>query len=324
MAVGLDHSETFNPVRAYLLSVANPAAKQPVRGVMRIWPLHLVLVGAIILVAGLFVAGCSPLGLYNGLTPADAGSARVGTDIAYGDHPRQRLDIYTPDAAAKPAPVVVIFYGGSWNSGRKEDYAFLGRAIAARGFVAVIADYRLVPHVRFPAFLDDGARAIAWAQAHAREYNGDPGRIFLLGHSAGAYNAAMIALDGRYLHGAGSSTSAIRAVAALAGPYDFLPLDVASTIAAFGQANDLAQTQPINFVTRPAPPMLLATGDADTTVKPRNTRALAEKLRAAGAEVVVRTYPGVGHVGILLALSRPLRGKAPVLDDVAAFFDAHR
>ena len=291
---------------------------------MRIWPLSLILIGAAVLVAGLLVGGCSPLALYNTVAPADAGSARAGTDIAYGEHPRQRLDVYAPSTRPGAAPVVVIFYGGSWNSGRKEDYAFLGRAIAARGFVAVIADYRLVPEVRFPAFLDDGARAVAWAHANARKFGGDPDRLFLLGHSAGAYNAAMIALDGRYLRAAGAGPEIVRGVAGLAGPYDFLPLDAASTIAAFGQAPDLGQTQPVNFVTRSAPPMLLATGADDTTVKPRNTRALAAKLRAAGAEVTERTYKGVGHVGVMLALSVPFRGKATVLDDVAAFFDSHR
>ena len=260
------------------------------------------------------------LSLYNAIVPVESGWKSAASDIAYGPVPRQNLDVYTPEPRKTAAPVVVIFYGGSWNSGRKEDYAFLGKTFAARGYVTIIADYRLVPEVRFPAFLQDGAKAIAWTREHAREYGGDPGRIFLLGHSAGAYNAAMLALDGRYLRAEGLAVETIRGVAALAGPFDFLPLDVDSTVAAFGRARDPAETQPVNFVSRSAPAMFLATGEDDTTVKPRNTAALAAKLQAAGRPATVRTYPGVGHIGIMLALSQPFRNRAPVLNDVIAFF----
>lgn len=185
--------------------------------------------------------------------------------------------------------------------------------------MTVIADYRLVPDVRFPAFLEDGARAVLWAHQNAAQFGGDSGRLFLLGHSAGAYNAVMITLDGRYLSSTGSSPAIIKGVAALAGPYDFLPLDVSSTREAFGRTNDLSLTQPINYVSRSAPAMFLATGADDTTVKPRNTKALAEKLSSAGAPATLKIYPGLGHVDILLALSIPLRNRAPVLDDIAQF-----
>ena len=186
----------------------------------------------------------------------------------------------------------------------------------------MVIDYRLVPEVRFPAFLDDSARAAVWARANAARYGADPGRLFLLGHSAGAYNAVMIALDPSYLKALGSSPAIIAGVAALAGPYDFLPLDVRSTREAFGQAKDLRLTQPVTFASNTSPRMFLATGTDDTTVFPRNTTALAEKLRRAGNPVEVRTYPGVGHVEIMLALSVALRSKAPVLDDVVHFMTA--
>ena len=277
-----------------------------------------------LLLAVLLAAGCAPLTIYNALAPADFGGALVRADIAYGDHARQKLDVYAPEAGKSAAPIVVVFYGGSWNSGSKADYAFLGKALAAKGFVTVIADYRLVPEVRFPAFLDDCARATLWAHKNARQFGGDPGRLFLLGHSAGAYNAVMVALDGRFLRALGSDSSIIRGVAALAGPYDFLPLDADVAIAAFGREKDLNATQPINFASHAAPAMLLATGDDDTTVYPRNTYSLADKLKRFGAPVVVRSYAGVGHVEILLALSLPFRAKAPVLDDVASFINGRR
>lgn len=272
-----------------------------------------------VMCAAVCLGGCSPLTAYNALAPADLGGHLATSDIAYGQDPRQRLDVYVPSAPVTAAPVAVVFYGGSWNSGRKEDYAFLGKALAARGIVTIVADYRLVPQVRFPAFLDDGASVVVWAHHNAQKFGGDPGRLFLVGHSAGAYNAVMIALDRRYLGHLGSSPAIIKGVAALAGPYDFLPLDVDSTLAAFGKASDLAATQPVNFVSREAPAMLLATGADDTTVYPRNSHQLADRLTRAGAKVIVRSYPGVGHVGILLALSVPFRGQAPVLDDVTRF-----
>ncbi len=273
----------------------------------------------LLLAAGLAI-GCAPLTAYNTLLPADRGSITAARDVAYGAHPRQRLDVYVPDERPPNAPVVVFFYGGSWNSGSKDDYAFVGKALATRGFVVVVADYRLVPDVYFPDFLIDCANAVAWTHANAAKFGGRPDRIFLLGHSAGAYNAAMIGLDDQYLRASGLSQSSIRGVAALAGPFDFLPLDVQSTRDAFGRTKILSTTQPISFASKSAPPFFLATGDADDTVKPRNTQKLAALLRSAGAAVTVRTYPDIGHVGILLTLSVALRSRAAVLDDIVAFY----
>jgi acetyl esterase/lipase len=275
--------------------------------------------GFALLGSAVLLAACAPLSAYNALTPADTGAAVAERSIAYGAHPRQKLDVYVPSGSAGGRPIAVVFYGGSWNSGHKEDYAFLGKALASRGIVAVVADYRLVPEVRFPDFVEDGAIAVLWAHKNAARFSADPNRLFLFGHSAGAYNAAMIALDPRYLARLGSSRSIVKGVAALAGPYDFLPLDKDVAIEAFGRTANLASTQPINFVSRDAPAMLLVTGTDDTTVFPRNTFALADKLKGNGAPVTVRTYPGIGHVGILLAMSVALRGRAPVLDDVSDF-----
>ena len=278
------------------------------------WIAGLALLGSAVL-----IAACAPLSAYNALTPADAGTILAERSIAYGAHPRQKLDVYVPSGPAGARPIAVVFYGGSWNSGHKEDYAFLGKALASRGIVAVVADYRIVPEVRFPEFVDDGAIAVLWAHTHAARFGADPNKLFLFGHSAGAYNASMIALDPHFLARLGSSRAIIKGVAALAGPYDFLPLDKDVAIEAFGRTANLASTQPINFVSRDAPAMLLVTGTDDTTVFPRNTFALADQLKRAGAPVTVRTYPGVGHVGILLAMSVTFRGRAPVLDDVTEF-----
>ena len=266
--------------------------------------------------AGLSAAAgaCSPLTALNAVMPADAGSHRVAQGVAYGDGERRRLDVYAPAQRAGRAPVMVFFYGGSWNNGSKDDYSFVGHAFASRGFVTVIPDYRLVPEVRFPAFVDDCADAVAWAARHSGDYGGDGGSLHLCGHSAGAYNAVMLGLDGRFLRRAGAR--APRSVAGLAGPYDFLPLDGRVTRAAFGAYPRAAETQPISFARAGAPRMFLATGDQDTTVLPRHTAELARRLLAAGSPVTTRTYPGVGHPGLVLALGTGFRRNAPVLDDV--------
>ncbi|MFL6846632.1 MAG: alpha/beta hydrolase [Allosphingosinicella sp.] len=277
--------------------------------------LLLAALAALLLVIGL-AAMIDPLRSFNALMPKDWGSARVATGLAYGPGERQTLDVYAPRTAGGPRPVIVFFYGGAWDSGRRRDYAFAGRALAARGFVVVVPDYRLVPEVRYPEFLRDGAAAVRWTRANAGRFGGDGERIVLAGHSAGAYNAAMLALDPAWL---GADRAAIRGFVGLAGPYDFLPLDDSATIAAFGQWPSPAETQPIGHVSSGAPPALLLHGEADVRVKPRNSRALASRLKSAGADVRLKLYPRLGHVGILTALAIPFRRQAPVLADLAAF-----
>jgi acetyl esterase/lipase len=272
--------------------------------------------------AAALTAACSPLSLFATLSPKDP-AAQVARGEAYGTGPRQRLDVYAPRGAKGDAPVAVFFYGGSWDSGRRQDYNWVGRALASRGFVTVVADYRLYPEVRYPGFLDDGAQAVKWASDHARQYGGDPDRIVLAGHSAGAYNAVMLGLDGRYLKAAGVDPRAVKAVAGLAGPYDFVPFDDPIAKRIFGQFADPPATQPLAYVRKDAPAAFLATGDADTMVYPRNTTALARKLREAGAVVEERHYSGVDHIRILLALSRPLRRGVPVLDEMTGFLRRH-
>ena len=292
------------------------------------------LAGIIALTGSTLVAGCAKLDALNALnrlTPGDGNVERIVEGAPFGSDPRQRLDVYAParrsiiandggPAVSEAArPVLIFFYGGGWNSGSRGDYAFVARAFAARGFIVVVPDYRLVPQVVFPAFVKDAASALRWTVDHIAEHGGDPRRIGIAGHSAGAYNAVMLALDAGFAWRVGVSPTAVRAVVGLSGPYDFLPLDVASSIAAFGHAPDLTATQPVHFARRDAPPALLLTGADDDIVRPRNAVALDAALRRAGASSALKIYPGLGHIGILLALSKPFRGKAAVLDDTAGF-----
>jgi acetyl esterase/lipase len=261
------------------------------------------------------------LQIFNAVIPKDGGSRRIAEDVAYGPVPRQKLDIYAPvdrDAQAR-LPVVVFVHGGSWNSGSKGPYEFVGRALAARGFLTLVINYRLRGEKPFPGFVEDTALALDWATKHAGEYGGDPTQIFAMGHSAGAYNIGLAVLDKHYLAALGNDGHAIKGVVTLSGPFDFLPLDSATTIATFQDAADLQSTQPVKFARADAPPFLILHGSADTTVFPRNAVALDKALRGAGGQSTLRIYGGVSHTGIMLAIAKPFRRRTPVLDDAAAF-----
>lgn len=274
------------------------------------------------LIAVVTLGGCSPLGLYNAVIPYDDGSRLAERNLSFGDDPRQKLDVYLPeDQSDEPRPVIVFIYGGSWQDGEKSRYSFAGRALAKLGAVVVVADYRLVPQVRFPGFLEDNAAAIAWARSHAADYGGDPDRIFLAGHSAGAYNAVMVALDDRRLQAVGVPPDAIAGVIAISGPYKFKAEEYRVTRAAFDGHFDDPNTQPLNFVDGRSPPMLIVHGADDTTVYPKNSRALAAALEAVGVPHELHIYPDIAHAGALLSISRPMRDRAPVYDRIRDFLD---
>jgi acetyl esterase/lipase len=277
--------------------------------------------GVLLIVGGLAYQ-FKALETFNALMPKDAGSRLIKSDVSFGSDDRQKLDIYVPTEGTGPWPVIVFIYGGSWNSGDKEPYAFVGRALAAQGFLVVVPNYRLYPKSPFPSFVQDTASAVDWATRHASEYGGDQHNVFAAGHSAGAYNLALAILDKSYLGALGTDLSALRGIATLSGPFDFLPLDTEVSIDTFGMVPDLATTQPVNYVRADVPPFLILHGSADTTVRPRNALSLYNKLKSAGADVSMKIYPGVGHVGMITAFARPLRSRVSTLADVAAFFKA--
>ena len=269
--------------------------------------------------------GCSPVGLLNGVSRLAGDSARLAASgVAFGYDPRLKLDVWAPSGRPRQKlPVVVFFYGGGWVSGERGEYGFVGRAFAARGFVTVIADYRHVPDVRFPAFVEDAARAVRWVQDHIAEFGGDPRRIALSGHSAGAYIGAMLALDRHFLADAGVDPANIRAAALMSGPYDFYPFTEQRGRDALGAWPRPLETQPIHFVRRDAPPMLLMHGTADTVVRVRNSQRLAAALTAAGASATLKLYPGKSHIDTVKSLSPLFRGSTSALADSIAFFAAH-
>ncbi len=261
------------------------------------------------------LAACSKTDLLNATITRDG--YVVERDVAYGSNSRQTLDIYVPEGV-KNAPVIVFFYGGSWQFGSKDDYRFLGQALTSKGFITIIANYRLYPEVKFPSFIDDGAMAFRYAHEHIADHGGNPNRMFVAGHSAGAYIAMMVGGDPRYLKRAGGNRAWVKGIVGIAGPYDFLPFTDSDIIDIFSSAQGPA-TQPINHITQPMPPVLLATGDADDVVLPRNSHNVTAKLRAQKSAVVEKIYPDIGHIDIMLSLAQRFRGITPLLDDMAAF-----
>ena len=211
------------------------------------------------------------------------------------------------------------WHGGGWVKGDRAAYAFAGRAFARAGFVVVIPDYRKVPTVRFPAFLQDGAQAVRWTQDNIARLGGDPARLAFAGHSAGAHTAVMLALDRRWLKAVAVDPAAVKAAIGMSGPYDFYPFDKKRSIDAMSHWPRPLETQPIQFARADAPPLLLLTSTADTQVRPRNALNLAARLETLGAPVEVRNYEGLSHEDVVMALSTPFRGKAPVLAQSVAF-----
>lgn len=284
----------------------------------------------VVLVVGLAAAvwwlrsmpGAQQLDTLDRAWPGGSATARVVEGEVFDTETGLRLDVWRPDATSGEYPIIIFGYGGGWSSGARDHYGFAGRALASLGYVTVIPDYRLYPQARFPDFVEDFAAAVAWTHDNVGMIGGDADRLFLAGHSAGAYNVMMVALDRQWLGRHGKQADIVKGVAALAGPYDFHPFDVDASRNSFGEYPKPHMTQPVNFARGDGPPLLLLTGSDDVVVGPYNSHNLRKRTLAAGGHVEYREYPGLDHYDIIMSLSRPFRSKAPVLDDMAKFFAA--
>lgn len=258
------------------------------------------------------------------------GGAELKATIAAGDHPEQKLLIWGPEerSPSEPLrPVLVFVHGGSWNSGDPDSYGFVGRAFVGQGFVVVLAGYRLGEEGRYPGMIEDIARGFSQVHQEIEAYGGDPQNIVLAGHSAGAYNMMMVALENKWLAPHGLAPKDIAGVVGISGPYDFLPLDTDSTKAAFGHVGEggvgegdaLKATQPINLIRGDAPPMLLIHGDADTTVGLFHSERLSEGIAQAGGTVELKTYRDMSHADPLISIAGPWRKKRDIVAEIAEF-----
>ena len=273
----------------------------------------------------LSLSGCTDSGLFLVNRLASLSDYSSSKNISYGQDPLQRLSVYRPEPLppkeVKTRPsTIIFFYGGCWGgcqTRNKEAFLFVAEAITSRGHLAVLVDYRRHPTVKFPAIIDDVRRAVEWVHLNIAQYGGDPQRLFLMGHSAGAQLGAMLTLDESYL--TPSTYQGIRGFIGLAGPYDFLPFTEPYQKIVFGPETRYAASQPINFVDGTEPPLLLLYGSDDTTVKSKNITNLARKVRERGGMVTTHVYEGIDHADLLAALSIPLRSTTPIYEDIFHF-----
>jgi acetyl esterase/lipase len=275
----------------------------------------------LLLLSALALSACTGAQVLNSLTP---GTGYVlATNLPFDDETRLRLDVYTPAGEVRDAPVVVFFYGGRWTTGSKDDFRFVGQALAAQGFVAVIADHRKYPDVVFPVFVEDAARAVRWTHRNIARFGGSPDKLFVMGHSSGAHLAAMLALNGEYLKAVGGSRSWLKGMIGLAGPYDFMPITAPDLRDMFDPPERFPDSQPIFFADGQNPPLLLMHGEDDEDVWVKNTRNLAKAVGEAGGGVETVIYPKLGHRWIIAAISAPLRSRNDVISHIREFVNRH-
>ena len=264
----------------------------------------------------ILIAGCSVLDVVNSLSSTDGSSTTTG--ISYGDNQRHKLDVYLPERPARDPAWIVFFYGGGWTKGQRADYAFVGRRLAALGYYVVIPDYRLYPQVTFPAFIEDGANAVDWVFKHRLTWSADDLPVVLMGHSAGAQIAALLAMD--TLARENSGPKEIDAWIGLAGPYNFLPIKSAVLKQVFPESTR-HESQAINFVNADNPPALILHGETDRRVLPANSLSLHQALTDNGVNAMLRIYPNTGHAAILRPFASFLFPSIPVLGDISSFIE---
>jgi acetyl esterase/lipase len=214
---------------------------------------------------------------------------------------KDRLDVYAP-AGATGAPVVVSIHGGALREGDKSKEAFVGHLLARAGFVAVVINYRLSPGVMHPAHVEDAAHAVAWARTNAAKHGGDPQKLFVIGHSAGAYLAALLATDPKYLAPYQMSAKDLKGVVPVSaffyvdrtGVAPDRPKDVWGTDAAAWKA-----ASPAAYLRKDAPPMLLLYADGDADWRRQQQADFQADMKKTGASnIETRMIAGRDHSSI--------------------------
>ena len=270
----------------------------------------------------------SPLAIVNGIT--SSGGVGVSKDILYGDEPSQDLDVYYPKPLAQAMktqsaitniyPMVVFVHGGSWESGSKEQYAFVGQSLAQAGYVTAVINYRKAPDHVYPDYVKDAAQAIAWSINNAVSLHADPARLAVMGHSAGAFNAVAAVANEDFLAPYGVKPTDIATVVGIAGPYsyDFRKFSSAS---AFGANATPDQVMPDRQIKGAQPPYLLLTAEKDQMVHATNTTKMTQALQAAGVSVKTSEIKGASHATSIGAMAPPLRWINDVRAQVVTYLD---
>lgn len=253
----------------------------------------------------------------------------ITKNIAYGERPAEKLDVYQP-AAPGPHPVLIWVHGGGWSTGSKELYAPVAQRIVPENVVVVIPGYTLFPHAHAFDQVREIARAFRWTRENIARYGGDPDRIILGGQSAGAHLSGLVSLDASYLETLGHSPAEISGWYGIAGPYS-IPAQVKYERTArhhdirllydfFDGEGNFERGSPQNFVRSDTMPILLIHGSADETVPLRMGENFHNALRAVNAPSTLKIYHGAAHSGLLFdALTHP---KPQLISDLIAFINA--
>ena len=267
--------------------------------------------------ASLLLPNCSPLHVVNKLS-TESDSVTV-VHRRYGKEQRQQLDVFMPERIVAGSPVVVFFYGGSWKRGNKGKYGFVGHSLGNKGYVAVIPDYRLYPEVTFPAFVEDGAKVLAWVREHVEQARNG---VVVMGHSAGAHTAALLALDQSYVKATGQSMSTIRGMIGLAGPYGFNPMEYESTRPIFADVEIIEKAMPVTFACSANIPLLLFHGEDDSLVFPENSRELSRRVYECEGSVRYLELDDMGHFSIVLGLSDSFLAEEAIQSSIDKFLQS--
>lgn len=267
------------------------------------------------------LSGCTSTQFLLANGPTEFDRVDRHADLPYGQDPRQHLDIYAPRQAAPQRPVVIFWYGGSWVKGNKAEYRFVGTTLAERGFVAVLPDYRLYPPVTFPAFDEDGARAVAWVEQHIQEFGGDPHHIVLMGHSAGGHTAAFLSFNHAFMEKYGADPGDISGLVGLSGTYVLVP-ETPVEHATFPPPYTEADWQPIRFVDARSPPTLLVHGTDDKEVFPQEAIQLRDEMLRQHLRVELHLYPHRGHGDTVASFAPIARWRTPALRDTIDFINS--
>ena len=279
------------------------------------------------------VQALSALAIVNGIT--SNGGVGVSKNILYGDEPNQDLDIYYPKPLTKAMksknvtddnaindsyPMVVFVHGGSWESGSKDEYAFVGQSLAQAGYVTAVINYRKAPEHVYPDYVQDAAQAIAWSYKNAKSLHADPKRLAVIGHSAGAFNAVAAVANEDFLAPYGVKPKDIAAVIGIAGPYSY-DFRKFSSRTAFGSDATPETEMPDRQIKGEQPPYLLLTAEKDKIVHVTNTTKMTQALKAAGVRVETGEIAGASHATSIGAMAPPLRWVNNVRAQVLSYLD---
>lgn len=251
---------------------------------------------------------------------AGFGHVREVHDVAYGDKKKQRLDLYFP-AGRTPHTALVFVHGGRWRSGDKNEYRYVGRALAERGFAVAVVGYRLFPEVRFPCFVHDVAQATCYLQQHNARLGWPDAPMWLCGHSAGAHIAALVGLEPAYSMPS-QDLPLVAGVIGISGPYSFMPEYDPSLFPVFGTRHHrqwLSPMCPLDCVGAGKPPLLLIHGTDDKVVSFRGAQRMADQAKRQGQPVSLVSLNGQGHFQPVFSFHPAMPGHHHLVENIEKF-----